>query len=180
MKPSRAFLGGALCLGLITCGGLTTFEVAQSSRTTIARGTLLEQLAGNLGFSELVGFDLSQSMELKNQGVERHQIDSVHIRSLTLEIAEGAEDFRFLDRLEFYVEAPGQPRRLIAQGGPFPPGVRTVTLEIPDVDLAEYAAASSMDITTNVQGRRPSQDTVVDARLLLDVDVNLGGVICGG
>ena len=43
----------------------------------IPRGSLVEQLAGDVRFGGLVNFDITQNQELENQGVERHQIGSV-------------------------------------------------------------------------------------------------------
>ena len=36
-----------------------------------------------------------------------------------------------------------------------------------------------MSITTEASGRRPDVDTIVEATLDLEVDVNIEGVICG-
>ena len=36
-----------------------------------------------------------------------------------------------------------------------------------------------MTITSYVDGRRPDYDTVVEAQITLDVDLNVGGLLCG-
>jgi hypothetical protein len=36
-----------------------------------------------------------------------------------------------------------------------------------------------MDLTTEVQGRRPDEDITVTAGVDFLIDVNLGGVLCG-
>lgn len=170
-----------VALAAITCGTLDTFAVSESSRATIPRGNVLEQLAGDVGFGDFVKLDITESQQLQNQGVTRNQIDSVRVDALTLEVVspEGG-DLSFLDELGFFVEAPGEARRRIARGGPFPAGEASVSLTLDDVDLAPYAAAESMTITTEVSGSRPDQDTTVDATIELIVDVNVGGVVCGG
>ena len=109
--------------------------------------------------------------------MERHQIDSVRITALRM--ATSAGDFTFLDRLEFYVQAEGQPKLRVAHGGPFLEGQATIELSLDDVDLAPYASAPSMDLTTEVQGRRPDEDITVTAGVDFLIDVNLGGVLCG-
>ena len=38
---------------------------------------------------------------------------------------------------------------------------------------------TSMTITSDVEGRRPTYDTVIEARITLEVDLNIGGLLCG-
>lgn len=175
------FVATAAVLTLLCCGGIDNFDLEEESSTTIPGASLFEQFVGDLGFGSFLSMDLSQSEELKNQGVEKEQIDSVRITALSLTITEPAsgQDFTFLDELEFYVEAEGQERRLVARGGPFPAGQSRVELALEEVDLAPYAAAASMSVTSEVSGRRPRQQTVVKAQLALSVDVDLSGVACG-
>lgn len=166
----------------ITCGGLDNFIIEENSRAIIERGSLLEMFAGAAGFSEFATLDITQNQSLANQGVERSQIDSVKIQTITMTVVDppSGQDFTFLDSIEFYVESPDLPRITIATGGPFEAGATTVELSIPDEDLADYAASPSMNITTSARGRRPDQDTTIDAKITLDVDVNVDGVVCGG
>ncbi|OGQ90355.1 MAG: hypothetical protein A2289_26415 [Deltaproteobacteria bacterium RIFOXYA12_FULL_58_15] len=185
MGTHRALRYGtiALILAAITCGDIDKFTIEESSSTTIQGASLLEQLAGDLGFGGFLNMDISQNQELQNQGVEREQIDSVHIQSLTLTITDTppeGRDFTFIDNLEFFVESQGLERKLIASGGPFAAGLTTVGLEVENVDLAPYAAAESMNITSEVTGRRPSKETTIDGKIVLEVDVNVSGALCGG
>lgn len=165
----------------ITCGGLDNFVIEERSRAVIQSGSLLEQFVGAAGFDDFATVDITQNQSLQNQGVERHQIDSVKILMLTMTIVDPpGSDFTFIDSMEFFVEADGLPKVSIATGGPFPAGEATVELTIPDQDLADYAASESMTITTEARGRRPEQDTTIDANIMLDVDVNVEGAACGG
>lgn len=175
-----ACLAASIVVATSTCGGLDTFELTERSRTIVPAGTLIDQLVGDLGFGDFLALDLTENRELANQGVERHEIDSVMIGAIDLEIAgpEGA-DFTFLDDIEFYVQAEDLPRVRIARGGPFPQGADSVSLDIDAVELAPYAAASSMDITTEARGRPPRSETTIDAVVTLLVDVNVDGVLCG-
>lgn len=170
----------AVAVSLATCDGLDTFHVGEVSQSTIPKGSVLEQFVGDLGFGGFLSMDLSQNQELKNQGVKKNQIDSVYLTEIEMTITTPADsDFTFIDTLEFYVESDGLPRQRIAYGGPFAAGVATVSLELDAVDLAAYVAAPTMQITTEAEGRRPSQDTTVSAALEFAVDVNVGGAICG-
>ena len=167
---------------LLACGGLTHLTVSQSATAMIPAASLLEMLAGDVGFGSLVSFDLTQAQELKNQGVKREQIDSVKLQTLTLEITSPADgqDFTFLDSIVFLVDAPGQPQKEIAHGGPFTQGQKSVSLTLAAVELAPYAAASSMTFSTAVKGRRPANATTVAAKVVLGVDVNVAGLITSG
>lgn len=169
-------------LTLLACGGLDIIDIEESSTTTVQGGNILQQLVGNLGFSSFTAMDITANEELKNQGVDRQDIDSVKLTALTLKIVSPASgvDFTFLDSIEFYVEAPGLPLQLIARGGSFQPGLRTVGLDVEDVDLADYAASGTMSITTNASGNQPSEDTTIEATVKLEVDVNVDGALCGG
>jgi hypothetical protein len=165
---------------LATCGKIDQISVSETSRSTIPRGSLLEQFAGDIGFGELVEVDLTESQELQNQGVTKNQIDSVKLTSLSLTIVNPAQgDFTFLDSVEFFVEAPGVERERIARGGPFAAGASSIDLQVDDVELAPYVVSEKMTITTDARGNRPDEDTTIEAQIDLLVDVNIGGVVCG-
>lgn len=180
MRNRRVGVLGLTIL-LSTCSGIDNFDIEESSTSTIPAGSPLEQVLGNLGFGNFLNLDITQNQTLQNQGVTKDQIDSVHITKLTLRITSPAsgQDFTFISSLKFYVGSEGLERALIASGGPFPSGASTIDLTVENVDLAPYVAAPSLDITTEANGRRPNQETTVEATIDLDVDVNVGGVICG-
>jgi hypothetical protein len=180
-RSIRAAGLGAL-LALLCCGGLDTFVVTEKASAVIPGASLFEQLAGDFGFGDFLDMDLSQNQELKNQGVEKGQLDSVRLISLALTVVEPAsgQDFGFLEELRFYVETEGLPRLLIASGGPFPAGASRVELNLADVDMEPYATAPAMKVTTEATGRRPRQQTTIEAELQLEVDVDVSGVACGG
>jgi hypothetical protein len=166
---------------LVTCGGLTRVSATQTATATIPGGSLLDVVTGDLGFGNLGNFDISQSQEFKNQGIKREQINSVKLKSLTLTITSPAngQDFTFLQSLAFFVEAPGVEKKEIARGGPFTAGAKEVSLTLLDVELAPYATATSMTFTTTANGKKPGSTTTVEAKVILDADVNVAGVICG-
>ena len=178
----RNALGGLVLLTALTCAGLDTFSDEEEADTTIPGASLLEQLVGDIGFGGVANMDLSQSQALQNQGVSRNQIDSVRVTSLALTITSPASgaDFTFLNSLSFFVEAPDVARQRIAHGGPFPTGASNMTLDLDGLDLAPYAAASSMSITTEVNGHSPSEATTIHATMDLEIDVNVTGALCGG
>lgn len=170
-----------LLLGTITCAPLDVISMEETSTTTIAKASIFEQLIGDLGFGSFLNIDLVDNTELRNQGVERHQIDSVYATSLTLAITSPAtgQDFSFLDSLQFYVSAANLPRVRIASGNNFPAGAKELELQVDAVDLAPYASADSMTITSDVDGRKPQEETSIEAKIALAIDLNIGGLVCG-
>lgn len=179
-RHTRLFALGVL-VALGNCGGLDNFEIHEDATAVIPGGTLLDQLASDAGFDGFLNMDVDQSQELKNQGVRKNQIDSLKLKQLTLEITQPAgQDFTFLESLEFFIEAAGLPRKRIASGGPFASGATRVELAVDDVELKPYATAESMNVTTQVTGRRPPQETTVKAALTFGVDVDVLGAACGG
>ena len=171
-----------IAAALTACGGdgLDTFNVDMSSTATIPKGSVLEQLAGGLPFSgEFTNFDISESQDFQNQGVKKSEIDSVRLAKLELVITSPAtgQDFTFLQDLEFYVEAQGLERKRVARAGPFEPGQKTVTMALDGVELAAYVAAPAMSLTTEANGKRPNNDTTLQAKTRLRIDVNVAGLV---
>jgi len=176
-------LSGAFLVSLATCGKIDRFKITESSTTSVQGASILENFVGDIGFGGFLNMDISQNAELKNQGVKKSQIDSVFLSSLTLTITDPpqGQDFGFIDSLKFFVESEGLDRKLIASGGPFDAGLTTIGLNVENVDLADYAAAPAMKITTEVNGRRPAKTTSIKGDIVLDVDVNVSGALgCGG
>ena len=164
----------------LACGSLDTFTIEESAQTTVEGAGVLGSALGAVSFTGFTGLDLSANQTLQNQGVEEQDIDSVFVRSLTLTVVSPDDgDFDWLDSIEFFVEAEGLDRVAIASGSNFADGLRVIGLDVSGVDLAPYVAAPSLDITTDATGRPPVEDTTIDAQIVLDVDVNVKGAICG-
>jgi hypothetical protein len=170
-----------LLLGTITCAPLDVISMEETSTTTVPKASIFEQLIGDIGFGAFLNIDIVDNTQLRNQGVKRHQIDSVYATSFTLTITSPAsgQDFSFIDSLQFYVNAENLPQMRIASGSDFPLGAKELELSLDPVDLAPYAAAESMTITSDVEGRRPIEETDIEAKILLEIDLNIGGLVCG-
>ena len=170
-----------LLLPLVTCSNLDNIEVTETAQTVLAGATLVEQLIGDLGFGDWLNLDITQNKTMANQGVERHQLDTVYLQSVELSMTESHpdQDFSFIERIEFYAKAPGLTKRLIATGGPFAAGLKIVGMDVEDVNLASFASSETMTITTDVVGRRPHYRTTIEATIVLGVDINVAGIICG-
>ena len=160
----------AACVSSAGCSRLpVTFDVSTRGQTVIPKGTPVEQLVGTLGFGQFANLDLSESQEFKSNDVQKRHIDRARVKSLDLRIVNPqTQDFDFIEQITFYVEAPGLERKRIARKQ-VPRDARAFACELDDVELAPYVRAPQMTITTAVRGRRPENDTTVEARLVIGV-----------
>ena len=155
---------------------LTTIEIEEESSATIPEGTLLEDLLGNLGFDSFLDMDITQAEELQNQGVQDEDIHGVYLTQLELEVSSPAGgDFSFLESVNFYVEAPDLDRVHVASCTAFTDGGSLVSFDLMDVDLHDYVVSESMTLTSEVTGHRPDDETTVEARFALDIEVTVQG-----
>lgn len=174
MRAVQPLILLVLIVGL-TCSSIDNVQVEASGETTV-EGDLLGELLGQLSFLGFEGIDISQSQEFENKGYTKDQIDSVRLRSFTLAITAPEDgNFDFLTRISFFAEADGLPEVEIARLDPVETGKREIEMELLDVDLRDYAVADSMTISTSATGTTPEEDTTIQARLVLDVDVNVSG-----
>ena len=178
MRPvlNRA-LALALALPAMGCGGvLTRIDIDGSAQTEIVGASLVEVLAEDLGFGELVSMDLTQADELQNQGVEPGDIKEARLVSFELEAIEPADaDLSFLDAMTLLVSAPGLPEEVVASAPGFPQGEAVVVFDLEEVDLTEYIVSESMTLTTDVSGQRPDRATRIEARYVVEVGVTVKG-----
>ncbi len=168
---------GVIAVGFWACNGeLLRIEVNADSETTIAKGTLLEELVGDVGFGDFLNMDITAASELANQGVQPGDIQDVRLVSFTLEATgpEGA-DLGFITSLDVFVSAPGEPRVLMASQADFGDGTGVIEMELEDVDLTPYAVSQSMTIEVEVEGSRPDVDTRVKAAYGLSIGVTAQG-----
>ena len=180
-RQAAQYASIALLMGTITCGPIDVISIEETSTTTIEKASIFEQLLGDIGFGAFLNLKIIDNTELQNQGVEPHQIDSVYATQLTLTILEpeAGQDFSFIESLEFFVSSDGLEKVRIASLDGIPDGATVIELVLDPVDLAPYAAADSMTVTSYVDGQRPEYDTLIEAKMTLDVDINVGGLICG-
>lgn len=173
LRSFRSLVSLIACAALVSgCGGILSFDTSISGQTTIQKGTLLEQ-ALPMDFSGLGGIQLSQTQAFQNQGVSPDQVDSIKMKSFTLEVTDppSGQDLSFLDAIEFDVSADGLPTQRIAQSAPGAfQGARTVSLTVDDVELKPYATAPNFSITSKATANeRPDNDTTIKATVVLHV-----------
>jgi len=170
-------LAALVLLGLSSCG-LNEFDVTQSGSTTISGGGALTNLLSTFpsvqGFNN---FDFSQAQDFKNQNAQKSHVSSAKVKSFTLKLtAPNDESFGFLDTIAFFVEANGNKVRVahkenIASLGLNAPNP-TLTLDLDDQELADFVKADTMTISTEVNGRQPTEDTTVTATIVFHVAVS--------
>jgi hypothetical protein len=174
LETLRHIAGVAALAALCMCGDIDRFEVDVSATAIIAPGTLLDELLAAASFP---GFDeISFEQDFENQGVTDDQIDSVRLRRFVVRTAEGSGAMLdFVESAAFYAEAEGLPRVLVASSVDFE-GKSSVELEIEqDVELAPYAVAPFMTLSAEIEGRRPAEETVITAEVVLAVDATIPG-----
>lgn len=163
--------------GCAAVDSLLTVEISESSQVTVAQGTLVESLLGDLGFGEFVSMNIAESQELANQGVEPGDIEMVTLTVLELEALEpDGADLSFIDSMTFYASSPDIEQVEIASATSFPEAEAVVSFDREDVDLTPYVVSESMTLTTDVNAQRPEQDTLVEARFTLRVKATIQGV----
>lgn len=169
----RRYLLVGLCvwaLCLTGCGNLNvTFDVTADGKTTIQKGTLLEQLTSSFGFDGFSSFDVSQSSEFENNNTEKSRVKSSKAKSITMNIVgPDTQNFDFLEEISFYIEAPGQTKQRIGTKA-VPKGAKSFTLDLDGVELAPFIKADSIKITTDAKGKKPENDTTIEAVIVLTI-----------
>ena len=116
--------------------------------------------------------------ELANQGVEPGDVRDVRLVSFELEaISPSNADLSFLSSLSVSAESDGLDIVEIASHSDFGEGVALAQFTVPDVDLTDYIVSESVTLGTDVSGELPSDDTTIEARVVIDVAVTLKGAI---
>lgn len=180
-STSLFLLIAALCGGALGCsGGLDTFDITEVATAKVPAGSVVEQLIADIGFGDaFLKMNVRDSEAFQNQGIEEDQIDSVRLASFEFRIVDppSGQDFTFLDSLAFHASSEGLESKRIAHGGPFTTGANAVSMTVDGVELQPYVVAKSMDITTEATGKRPKQETTIEATMVLRVDFNVSGIL---
>ena len=122
-------------------------------------------------------FDFSQSQDFKNQNAQKSHVSSAKLKSFTLKISSpNDEGFGFLDSIAFFAEANGQKVRVahkenigsLGLNAPNP----TLTLDLDNQELAAFVKADSMSLSTEANGRQPTEDTTIVATAVFHVSVS--------
>ncbi len=159
---------------IMGCSALPIFfDVHSEGKTTIQKGTLLEQLSAGFGFEGFSSFDIAETQEFKNNNTQKNLVKEAKVKTLTMKITgPDSQNFDFLEEISFFVEAPGQTKKRIATKA-VPRGVKEFTLDLDAVDLTPFIKADSIVITTEAKGKRPENDTTVQAILVITIGAGI-------
>lgn len=166
MNNAARLVVPALMLLSLGCG-LIQFDVHAEGDAQIQGCQGLQCVLASLGFGSFGALDLSQSQEWRDNNANKDKIRSATLTSIALDVTvPDGGDLSFLKNLKFYVSAPDAGKVLVAEGSTFPAGQSHVDLGThSEVELMQYVKASSMTITTDVQGTQPKQNTTIHAKV---------------
>jgi hypothetical protein len=161
---------------LAACGGLDEVDITRSASGTVPGAAGSPPLAGDaLGVIDLV----VDRRALAENDIDPDDVDSARLVGLRLEVTEGTAFPAWLESVQFFVEAPGLPRVLIAEKAgirSLPAGTTAVDLDVPGVDLKPYAVAPAATVTGAASGTQPPVNTTIRATATIRVDVNVTGL----
>lgn len=169
----------ALVALFATCGCDNIEKVDQFSLGLTTGVSLAETTPQNptiSTFPDLPGlttFDLSEHEGFVRRGYRAEDVDFVALESATVTVtAPAGQDLGFLGELRLYVEAPEQPRRLMARA--IEPTGRSVELELTEDDLKAWLVGTPGHITAEgVRSQRPEQRTSLEVRVQFEVSVKV-------
>jgi hypothetical protein len=173
MRLARAAV--PLLLLAAGCGDLDEVDVTRSAAVTVPGGP-----GGALPVSAIGAIDLPLDRRaLEQEGIEPDDVDSARLVALRVEVTQGASLETWLDAIEFHVEAPGQPRALLARKSgirALPAGTTVVELEAPGTDLKPYVLSETSTVTGEAAGNQPASDTALRITGTIRVDVSVSGL----
>ena len=163
---------------LSACGPLGFTTEVKGEGVVAGGGTLGGVLTMFPQLGTLANIDFEQNQDFKNNNASRAQVTSVRLNTMTLKIASPADqDFSFLESVQFFARS-GENEVLFAQktnvaGAKLIAPNPTLTLDVLNVDLAQYVRASTMSIVMRGTGRKPPQDTRIEVAAVFQVFVRL-------
>jgi hypothetical protein len=160
-------------LALLGCNPTVSFDTTVQGTSTIP-GSALGPLSGPLTLTGFNNINFSQQANLANNNTDKGHIDHVRVKSISLTVTSpSGGDLSFLQTLSFSIESPNVPKVEIANLNVFPKGQATVHMALDNVDLAPYAKADSLTITSAGTGTSPSQDTTIGITMVLTIDAHV-------
>ena len=176
----RRIIEFAIITFFLGCGENELFSITieETAQATIPGSSLgdLTDIIDSLGFDGFSDMNISESEELQNQGVSAGDISSTTLEKFELTVLSPTDgDLSFLSEVAVYVETAELEPLRIAYSNSFPEGQSNVLFEVDEVDISEYIVQDSMNITTEVTGSPPSEDTSIEAHIALEIGVTSQG-----
>jgi hypothetical protein len=161
---------------LVGCPGLgqVGFDVDSPGQSTVQGSPAGGLLPAFPGFPAFGGMSFSQNEKFQNNNTNKDHVSSCRVSKLTLKIVTPTtQALSFIQKIEFFIEAPNLPKVRIAEALSIPSGVSMVELTLDDHELAPYAKAESFSITTTGTASVPPKDTTIEADLTLHIVANV-------
>jgi hypothetical protein len=167
---NRALVIIALLLAMTPGCGLDVIEVevVQDGFAALAGAT----------FPGMNQFGVSLEDALQTKDINPGDVDSLKVLSGSIEMTSKGgvtKDLSFIQKMEFWVAAPGQATMLLASAPAFPKGTTKKDFTLTrDLELKPYLATGQMAVTLEAPLVQPPIDTVeLRVRFKLRVDVNV-------
>ena len=160
----------ALLLLASACGPVTVTTELSGDGTVNAAAMMAAPLTMLPQIASLTGLDLDTNRDLKAAGVVKASLTSMKVQQATIAITSPVnQDFSFLDTVQL-VARTGENEALVAQkkavSSAAPKGPKPIlTLDLVDVQLVEFARASTLTVVMRGTGRQPTSDVRVHVTL---------------
>ncbi len=165
---------------LTGCEAPITFTTQLRAETTIAGGgPLISLLDAFPQMSSFANIDFNTNDDFENNSTEKQFVKLAKVTSFTLKIlSPNDQDFGFLDSLTFSIGSDAGADTVVATkqniselelAAPHP----TLVLDVPGEDIAHHIRADTVSFITSGTGRKPVNDTTVEATVDLYIGAGL-------
>lgn len=160
---------------LMACSSISLYEYRlEGDEESVVPGSAAGMQVDGV---ELVGFiDPEEEAGSDAPDVQPGDIAYAHAESLAVSALQLAGDLSFLEAVEVYVNAPGEPEVLVAASdGPLL-GRGPVELTLEDVDLGPYFATGQSTFPARAWGEAPPADTTLYVEWAITIGVTAQGI----
>lgn len=180
MTPARRAVRQLPLLLLLAaaCEPTFTFTFSRTTPLPLPACPLPESADGGAG---LVGdVTVDSTADVDNQGLDPGDVKSIRLRRVSLHVDPAGTDLAYVNEMDVYVSAPGEPEALVAQQDRFPEGQRDVALQVTGVNLRDYATAPQMELRLRARlARCPGEDQGLLVHTTFEVRATPQGLLHG-
>jgi hypothetical protein len=125
-------------------------------------------------FGSFTNLDFNRNQDFQNLDIRKERVTSARLSSFQLKVlAPVDQDFSFLDTVECYARSGDREVRVAQKQNISSLNLRApnpvLVLDLTDVELQPFLAASSMSLLVRGKGRMPSREVRLQADVKLDV-----------
>ncbi|MFP2913436.1 hypothetical protein ACLESD_52270 [Pyxidicoccus sp. 3LFB2] len=174
-----ASLLAAAGLGLAACAP-SSFTTEVKGETSVPAGPPGGDTSLNAfpSISSFAGLDFNQNQDFKNQGVDKGDVTSVKVKSVTLKVlSPNDQGFGFLSVAEFFARAGDREARIAQRQDisrlNLPSSNPVLSLDVDNVELQPFVSAPTMSIIVRGRGVLPEREVRLQAVVTLEVEGGL-------